>query len=87
MIESIALERGHEIVARIDVGDAFELNGAEVAIEFTTPATAEANVRAAWAQGVPVVCGSTGWNTQALLDEDKRLHDKPMLVWKSNFSV
>ena len=87
MIESIALERGHEIVARIDVGDAFELNGAEVAIEFTTPATAEANVRAAWAQGVPVVCGSTGWNAQALLDEDKRLHDKPMLVWKSNFSV
>ena len=87
MIESIALERGHEIVARIDVGDAFELNDAEVAIEFTTPATAEANVRAAWAQGVPVVCGSTGWNAQALLDEDKRLHDKPMLVWKSNFSV
>ena len=87
MIESIALERGHEIVARIDVGDAFEPNGAEVAIEFTTPATAEANVRAAWAQGVPVVCGSTGWNAQALLDEDKRLHDKPMLVWKSNFSV
>lgn len=87
MIESIALERGHEVVARIDAGDAFALNGADVAIEFTTPATAEANVRAAWAQGVPVVCGSTGWNVQSLLDEDKRLHDKPMLVWKSNFSV
>ena len=41
MIESVALERGHEIVARIDAGDAFELNGAEVAIEFTTPATAK----------------------------------------------
>ena len=87
MIESIALERGHEIVARIDVGDAFELNGAEVAIEFTTPATANDNILRAWAQGVPVVCGSTGWDAQALLDEDKRLHDKPMLVWKSNFSV
>ena len=87
MIESIALERGHEIVARIDAGDAFELNGAEVAIEFTTPATAKDNILRAWAQGVPVVCGSTGWDAQALLDEDKRLHDKPMLVWKSNFSV
>ena len=87
MIESIALERGHEVVARIDAGDAFDLNGADVAIEFTTPATAEANIRATWAQGVPVVCGSTGWNAQALLDEDKQLHDKPMLVWKSNFSV
>ena len=61
MIEEVALERGHKVVARIDAGDAFELNGADVAIEFTTPLTAEANIRAAWAQGVPVVCGSTGW--------------------------
>ena len=38
MIEEVALQRGHEIVARIDAGDAFELNGADVAIEFTTPA-------------------------------------------------
>ena len=64
MIEEIALERGHEIVARIDVGDAFELNGADAAIEFTTPLTAEGNVRKAWEQGVPVVCGSTGWNVR-----------------------
>ena len=87
MIESIALERGHEIVARIDVGDVFDLNGAEVAIEFTTPATAEANIRKAWAQGVPVVCGSTGWDAASLLEEDKRTHTQPMLIWKSNFSV
>jgi len=87
MIESVALERGHEIVARIDAGDAFELNGAEVAIEFTTPLTAKDNILRAWAQGVPVVCGSTGWDAAALMDEDKRIHEKPMLVWKSNFSV
>ena len=87
MIETIAMERSHEIVARIDAGDAFELNGADVAIEFTTPATAEENVRKAWKQNVPVVCGSTGWNAQKLLDEDKRTHEKPMLIWKSNFSI
>ncbi len=87
MIEEIALSRGHEIVARIDAGDAFELNNADVVIEFTTPATAEENVRKAWKQNVPVVCGSTGWNAQKLLDEDKRTHEKPMLIWKSNFSV
>ena len=86
MIEEIALERGHKIVARIDTGDAFDLAHADVAIEFTTPATAEINIRAAWAQGVPVVCGTTGWNAQAMLDEDKK-HSQPMLVWKSNFSV
>ena len=87
MIEEVALERGHEIVARIDMDDAFDLNGADVAIEFTTPLTAKDNILRAWAQGVPVVCGTTGWNTQELLDEDKRLHAKPMLIWKSNFSV
>ena len=87
MIEEVALERGHEIVATIDAGDAFDLKKADVAIEFTTPATAEANIRAAWAQGVPVVCGSTGWNAAALMDEDRRIHDKQMLVWSSNYSV
>lgn len=87
MIEEVALERGHKVVARIDVGDAFDLKEADVAIEFTTPATAEANIRAAWAQGVPVVCGSTGWNAAALMDEDRRIHDKQMLVWSSNYSV
>lgn len=87
MIEEIALSRGHEIVARIDVGTPFDLNHAEVAIEFTTPATAKDNILRAWALSVPVVCGTTGWDAAALMDEDKRLHSKTMLVWKSNFSV
>ena len=87
MIESIALERGHEVVARIDAGDAFDLKNAEVAIEFTTPATAKENILRAWAQNVPVVCGTTGWDAASLIAEDKRLHERPMLIWKSNFSV
>ena len=87
MIEEVALSRGHEIVATIDAGDAFDLKNADVAIEFTTPVTAEENIRKAWAQGVPVVCGSTGWDAAALIDEDRRTHDKQMLVWSSNYSV
>ena len=87
MIEEVALSRGHEIVAHIDVGDAFDLKGADVAIEFTTPATAKENVLRAWAQGVPVVCGTTGWDAASLIEEDLQMHDKPMLIWKSNFSV
>ena len=100
MIEEIALSRGHEIVARIDVGDAFDLKGADVAIEFTTPSTAETNVRKAWEQGVPVVSGSTGWRPEELKVEGLELREvdsrklivdkktgKTMLVWSSNFSV
>ena len=100
MIEEIALERGHEIVATIDAGDTFDLKGADVAIEFTTPATAEDNIRKAWAQDVPVVSGSTGWDPEELKVEGLELKEvdskklivesktgKVMLVWSSNYSV
>lgn len=82
-IERIALSRGHEIVSRIDVNnqDEFEspsFASADVAIEFTTPSTAVANYKRAFAAGVPVVSGSTGWldampDIKALCDEG-RLH-------------
>ena len=99
MIEDIALSRGHEIVARIDAGDAFELNGADVAIEFSTPATAKENILRAWEQDVPVVCGCTGWKPEELRIKNYELKikdnktfisdetGKTMLVWSSNFSV
>ena len=112
MIEGIALERGHEIVGIIDPTlvngdcslvtdfDSEEFRSADVAIEFTTPATAKENVLRAWAQGVPVVCGTTGWKPEELRVEGLELREvdsrklivdsktgKTMLVWSSNFSV
>ena len=99
MIEEVALQRGHEIVARIDAGDAFDLKGADVAIEFTTPATAKDNIFRAWAQGIPVISGSTGWRPEELKGERLKVKGegrkgiiedetgKTMLVWSSNFSV
>ena len=95
MIEQVALLRGHEIVCTIDVNeenkfDSAAFRSADVAIEFSTPGTAEANVRRAWAQGVPVVCGTTGWDAQALIVESRKSKvesGKEMLIWSSNFSV
>ena len=112
MIEDIALERGHEIVGIIDPTlvngdcslvtdfDSEEFRSADVAIEFTTPATAKENVLRAWAQNVPVVCGTTGWKPEELRVEGLELREvdsrklivdsktgKTMLVWSSNFSV
>jgi len=112
MIEEIALSRGHEIVGIIDptlvIGDCalvidFDseaFRSADVAIEFTTPLTAKDNVLRAWAHGVPVVCGSTGWKPEELKVESLELKEvegkklivdsktgKTMLVWSSNFSV
>mgnify|MGYP002622875740 CR=1 FL=1 len=88
MIEQIALLRGHNIVCIIDKDDQYKFNSdefksADVAIEFSTPLTAEQNIRNAWAAGVPVVSGTTGWDAQKLMDEK----NTPGLVWKSNFSV
>ena len=68
-IEKIARERGHEIVAVIDIDNVADIHGpafasADVAIEFTTPATAPTNIIEAARVGVPVVCGSTGWGAR-----------------------
>lgn len=58
-----------ELVARIDAGDAITaetLNGAEVAVDFTTPSVTEANVHACLDAGVDVVVGTTGWTDESL---------------------
>ena len=92
IIERIALERGHEIVSKVDVDNQEEFNSeafasADVAIEFTVPTKAIENYRKAWAVGVPVVSGTTGWN--AVLPElKKEIAEKGYtLFWASNFSL
>ena len=93
MIESIARERGHEIVSIIDQNnlDEFESNAfasADVAIEFTTPQTAADNILRAWKAGVPIVCGTTGWNIDAMKQEAiEREGDGIGLMWSSNYSI
>ena len=91
MIESIALQRGHEIVCIIDQNnlDEFESKAfasADVAIEFTTPQTADQNILRAWKAGVPVVCGTTGWNVESLKQQPLQ-HTIPSLMWSSNYSI
>ena len=88
MIESIALERGHEIVCIIDQNNLCDFESeafasADVAVEFTTPQTAEQNIRRAWAAGVPVVCGTTGWDVEAIRQEAQEAG----LMWSSNYSI
>ncbi|HEX7584216.1 MAG TPA: 4-hydroxy-tetrahydrodipicolinate reductase [Prolixibacteraceae bacterium] len=65
-IEKIALDRGHEIVLKIDITNPEDLTianlqKADVAIEFTTPASAPANYKLCFEAGIPVVSGTTGW--------------------------
>lgn len=65
-IERILVQRGHEVALVIDVEnaaqlDARHLEGVDVAIEFTTPASAYANIRTCLECGTAVVSGTTGW--------------------------
>ncbi len=65
-IERILTERGHEAALVIDTDNAGELDaehlaGIDVALEFTTPATAYANIRTCIENGTAVVSGTTGW--------------------------
>jgi 4-hydroxy-tetrahydrodipicolinate reductase len=91
-IEEIALQRGHEIVLKIDEDNLSDftkenLSKAEVAIEFTGPHSAYENVKKALGFDVPLVCGSTGWMDK--FDEMQKLctDRKGSFIYSSNFSV
>src|SRR5213592_4022541 len=95
MIERIAVERGHTIVARFNTNNnaggegliAKSLNGVEAAIEFSTPDTAIENIRRLVALRVPTVVGTTGWYGQ--IEEIKQLVESnhAALVRGANFSI
>jgi 4-hydroxy-tetrahydrodipicolinate reductase len=60
-IESIATDRGHEIVARVNSPESFTLADADVAIDFSIPDSAVDHLTKCFEAGVPVVSGTTGW--------------------------
>lgn len=92
MIEEIARSRGHEIVSIIDIDNQQDFESeafasADVAVEFTNPTVAYDNYLKAWARGVKVVSGSTGWLKEHGDDVRKACADGKTLFWASNFSI
>ena len=91
-IEEIALQRGHEIVLKVNIDNLEDntienIRRADVAIEFTGPESAFENVKRCIDAGVPVVCGSTGWLHQF---EEAKAYCKlknGALLYSSNYSV
>ncbi len=61
-IERVAVERGHEIVAKIDVDTVNkDISMADVAIDFSIPAEAFNNINICFNKNVPIISGTTGW--------------------------
>lgn len=92
IIEKTALDRGHEIIGRIDLDNASDLDStlaaaADAAIEFTGPHSAFDNVMKCLSLGIPVVCGSTGWLDRYEEAAGYCRQQQGSLLYASNFSV
>jgi len=91
-IEEIALQRGHQIVLKTNIDNLQDnsiknIQGADVAIEFTGPESAFDNVTKCFDAGVPVICGSTGWLRHFDEARDYCYKKNGALLYASNFSV
>jgi len=91
-VESLALNRGHEIYLIIDneaewQSNTDKLSNADIAIEFSIPESVKGNIKRCFHHNVPIVVGTTAWLDD--LDEIKNLCielDQSM-IWASNFSI
>jgi len=93
-VRQLAPDAGFDVVAvlgKADVGaqgpSPDQLRGAAVAIEFSTGAAAARNVLACAAAGVPVVCGTTGWDAERAKVETEVLRLGGALLWSPNFAI
>ena len=87
-IEQIAVARGHEIVLKIDNAEtSYDITIADVAIEFSTPNSAFANISNSLTHKVPVVAGTTGWLSQYNEAVALCKSQQTAFLYASNFSI
>lgn len=91
-IEKIALDRGHEIVLKIDITNPEDLTiqnlqKADVVIEFTIPSLAVNNYQVCFEAGIPVVSGTTGWLDRKTEVFEKCQNLNGTFFYASNFSL
>lgn len=87
-IEKIALDRGHEITLKVDQPDAnINLEGIDVAIDFSTPTAAVDNITQCFKQQVPVISGTTGWLEQYEEMVTLCKNNQGAFLYASNFSL
>ena len=87
-IEKIAVSRGHTIILKVtEQTEDFNINLADIAIDFSAPNAAVSNITKCLKNGVPVISGTTGWlkdydNIIALCEERDGA-----FIYASNFSL
>lgn len=91
-IEKIAEAKGHEIVYRVDLNNAFDflplsLQNVDVAIDFSMPTAAVDNILKCFEAKVPIVVGTTGWYDQFDTIKEKCENEGQSIIYSSNFSI
>lgn len=87
-VAQIAMQRGHQVVAKIDkIEDISLVKGADCCIEFTAPHAAYKNLKFCIENNIPVVCGTTGWYDAYDELKDLVLEKKGALLTATNFSI
>lgn len=92
LIEKFALKRGHEIILIVDAHNrdsitAEDLEGGDVAIDFSTPEAALSNISLCFESNLPLVVGTTGWYEHMQEVRDTCLEAGQSLLYGSNFSI
>jgi 4-hydroxy-tetrahydrodipicolinate reductase len=92
LVEQCAAEYGFHVASRfsrdnVETLTRETLNGATVAIEFSTPAAAPENLRRLATLGVNTVCGTTGWYDELPQIRRTIAEAQTGLVWGANFSI
>jgi 4-hydroxy-tetrahydrodipicolinate reductase len=91
-IEKVALERGHEVVFRIDLNNASDKqliskDNVDAVIEFSSPHSAYANLEFCMKSGLKTVCGTTGWLESRREIEQLCVQNKASFFYASNYSI
>lgn len=92
-VASVAIDEGHSISTRFDserpfgTADKSELDGVDVAIDFSLPSLALSHIQRYCTWGQPAVVGTTGWYDE--LDDVERLvaEEEASLLYAPNFSM
>jgi 4-hydroxy-tetrahydrodipicolinate reductase len=90
MLDGLAPEYGLTVTARLDAGDEItrdSLQGASVAIEFSSADAVPANVEKLASLGIDIVEGTTGWLEQLPAVKASIERHGTALVWSPNFSI
>lgn len=92
IIEQIAVERGHEITARIDLSNKDERStitpeSTDVVIEFSSPHSAYENLQYCMKNGLKTISGTTGWLEHRAEIEQLCLENNAAFFYASNFSI